>query len=292
MKRLLLLACTLLWPSIASAQRIAYGGDVLATSRYEWRGTTRRNGWVLQPNGYVSLGKDGWWLAGGLWTSIELTRPDSSWEPTTGRRWFGEVDVWLEFSHGGEVARVSAGGAHYGLNPGRDSASAYPLRSSTEVFGRLTINHLGWIAPLFQRLTPEFAIHAQSNELSRSYAEGALTVRVPLWTGVLFPVHSIFLRASAGYNLGQDSTMETKAWYFKETGRTHVEVSAGTTIGALDIGWISAYVRPEVHYLSGRDPIALREDRVDMPSDGKRWTLVLSISVTGPRCQPARAICR
>src|SRR5712691_4037331 len=58
-------------PSPAYAQ-VYLGLDATLSSPYVWRGLTRANGWVVQPEAFVSLKAGGGFLSGGVWASYEL----------------------------------------------------------------------------------------------------------------------------------------------------------------------------------------------------------------------------
>src|SRR5256885_13528373 len=58
-------------PSRACAQ-VYLGLDATLSSPYVWRGVTRANGWVVQPEGFISLKAGGGFLSGGVWASYEL----------------------------------------------------------------------------------------------------------------------------------------------------------------------------------------------------------------------------
>ena len=60
-------------PSPACAQGYL-GLDATLSSPYVWRGVTRANGWVAQPEGFVSVKAGGGFLAAGAWASYELGR--------------------------------------------------------------------------------------------------------------------------------------------------------------------------------------------------------------------------
>src|SRR5439155_22270112 len=60
-------------PGPAGAQGYL-GLDATLSSPYVWRGVTRANGWVAQPEGFVSVKAGGGFLAAGAWASYELGR--------------------------------------------------------------------------------------------------------------------------------------------------------------------------------------------------------------------------
>src|SRR5438552_15751488 len=58
-------------PSPACAQ-VYLGLDATLSSPYVWRGVTRANGWVVQPEAFVSLKGGGGFLSGRAWGRYEL----------------------------------------------------------------------------------------------------------------------------------------------------------------------------------------------------------------------------
>src|SRR2546422_9542097 len=82
-------------PSPACAQ--AYLGlDATLSSPYVWRGVTRANGWVVQPEAFVSLKAGGGFLSGGAWASYELKNagPNDLSGLGTGNAGLAELNYW------------------------------------------------------------------------------------------------------------------------------------------------------------------------------------------------------
>src|SRR3989441_13183217 len=82
-------------PSPACAQ-VYLGLDATLTSPYVWRGLTRANGWVVQPEGFVSLKAGGGLLSGGVWAGYELGNagPNDLSDLGTGGARPAEPDFW------------------------------------------------------------------------------------------------------------------------------------------------------------------------------------------------------
>ena len=82
-------------PSGVYAQ--AYLGlDATLSSPYVWRGVTRANGWVVQPEAFVSLKAGGGFLSGGAWASYELGNagPNDLSDLGTGNAGLAELNYW------------------------------------------------------------------------------------------------------------------------------------------------------------------------------------------------------
>ena len=205
----------------------------------------------MQPDMFIGLGRDKW-LATGVWTYIELGAPGLGTNDLGyGRRWFGEVNLWAEGSVPLGPLRFTLGGVRYWLRPDSDSTALYTLKSTHEAYARAALFDLGRWVPALSRLVPQVTVFHDFGQVKGAYAEGAMTIQVPLWAGVLFPVHSLLITGTFGYNFGQhaDVRAPNDTWYFRERGLTHLDLSAGFTFGAL-----TAYLHPEVHFQIGRDP--------------------------------------
>ena len=271
----------LLAGSIEAQTAARYGGNVTFASRYEWRGVTRRNAAVVHPELFLSYGRDSW-IAVGAWTNLEL-RGDAS-SPGylgSGRRWFGELNVWSEGSVLAGPIRVAVGGARYWLRPGPDSSAVYTLANFNELYGRVT----GWG---FGRLVPEVAVYRDFGDSEGTYGEASLTWRIPFWIGVLAPLHSILFTGRIGASLTEPP--DPSRWYFEEKGVTHADFSLGTALGDLGpIGPFTFFLHPELHYQIGYDP-ATESSSLGVVNN-RRWWMRLGIGLTGPTCRPDRQIC-
>lgn len=110
-----LLALLLGTPGPAAAQFRA-GADALVASSYVFRGVTRTNGYVLQPDAYVAYGLGGaGWLTAGVWGNVELERSgdrDISDRPY-GTSGLGERDAWVQLTRGFGAFDVTAGWIGY-----------------------------------------------------------------------------------------------------------------------------------------------------------------------------------
>jgi hypothetical protein len=126
-----------------------------------------------------------------------------------------------------------------------------------------------------------------------AYLEGGLTVRVPVWTGMVVPIGSLFLGAVVGYSAGQEinATDPTETAHFAEDGVTHIDVSADLTVGYLEIGPLNGALNIEFHLQRNRDPATKVIDGAGNTGNVIPWFGV-TLTVLGPRCRPTRAICR
>jgi len=72
------------------------GLDATLTSPYVWRGITRANGWVAQPEGFLSAKAGGGFLSAGAWASYELgaAGPNDLSDLGAGQAGLAELDYW------------------------------------------------------------------------------------------------------------------------------------------------------------------------------------------------------
>ena len=96
-------------PSPACGQ-VYLGLDAALTSPYVWRGVTRANGWVVQPECFTSVRTGDGFLSGGAWASYE-TPPRQPRRPVGSRPWPARARRAGLLGAGELVARSDAGGA-------------------------------------------------------------------------------------------------------------------------------------------------------------------------------------
>ncbi len=289
----------LVWLAVANPTEaqdlLRYGGNLTFAARREWRGITRRDGPVMQPEVFASYGRDNW-LAIGAGTIFEL-RGDRA-APTylgSGRRSFGEVDFWAEASVSTVPFRLSAGWVYRIWNVGKNVRWVQPARNSLrlETFDGTQELFLRVAAPGLGRFVPQVTVFKDVGQVDGSYLEYSFVLRVPFWAGVILPAHSILLSAKAGHSVGQHSVITDPRIpkYFEHGGITHWDLSLGTTFGEFGpIGPATFFLHPELHYQIGRDPIARTGSAGIAPKP--RWWFRLGIGWSAPACRPDRRICR
>src|SRR2546427_12601549 len=101
-------------PSSARAQ-VYLGLDATLSSPYVWRGVTRANGWVVQPEGFVSLKAGGGFLSGGAWASYDLGNagPNDLSDLGTGRPGLAELNYWGQATWSRGLVHAALGGIRY-----------------------------------------------------------------------------------------------------------------------------------------------------------------------------------
>ena len=169
------------------------GGDLTMATRYEWRGLTRHDGVVWQPQVYATRRFDRWRLSAGTWTVVQAAGPEAPFGVGLGDNWFGEVSPWLEAGSAVGALEVSGGWTGYFYRGGAQPTPS--PRSTSEVYARITTLELPVVVP---RATLWYDI----GRYDGAYLETALSVRVPLWAAVKIPVGSLVLGGTLGWNLG------------------------------------------------------------------------------------------
>jgi len=219
-----LLACMAPAPALGQYA----GADVELASRYVWRGVTRVNHPVIQPQAFVGFRTgDAFWTAG-IWADYE------PWEARTrdlsdrgfDDRGFGEVNLWLEHSRVIEHMEVTVGATHYlypGDGPGAGRTSA---DNTTELYGSVQ-----W-RPSY--LSPKLAGWWDVDRVNGWYFEGSVSVPVMAAPQVRpsQPFVGLFLGALAGLSAGQgiDASDPGELANFRENGFTHLDLSASINI--------------------------------------------------------------
>lgn len=195
----------------AAAQvRLPWGADLVTWSRYEWRGITRRNAWVAQPDLFGGLAVGNFHLTAGGWVNFEFTVADTLIPAAIGLgRRIGEWNAWLEGQFHFRRGELAGGITTYHFLD-RSAAAAFgnTVFNTWELYGRVE----GRPGPLAFRL----AAWLDVDDVDGAYFEPSATYRIPLLPlqPVGVPVIDIGLRA--GWNAGQR--------YFASDGLTHVEL--------------------------------------------------------------------
>jgi hypothetical protein len=258
------------------------GGDLTLSTRYQWRGLTRHDGVVWQPQLYATRRFDGWRLSAGTWSVIQAEEDEPPFGLGLGGNWFGEVSPWLEA--GVALGDLDLSGGWTGYFYRADPRLTPSPHSTSEVYARLTTLALPVVVP---RATLWYDVGGYTG----GYLETGLSLRVPLWAAVKIPVGSLVLDGNLGWNLGQDVAPDGtgELGHFAETGLTHVDLSAGLASGLIPAGPFDSWLRLELHYQVNEDPFT-RLAGQSLPRDHLTW-LAISTSLLAPRCRPHRGIC-
>ena len=246
--------------------RVGYGVDLDFANRYVWRGITRTNGPVLQPQAHAELLFGGCGLSAGVWGNDELGNSGvaeaSDFAP--GVHGVGEVDYWLQYSRSSYGIDWALGGLRYDFN-GRVPGTTLPRKSTTELYGRIQLSR--------RYLSPTISLWQDVDQVKGAFLDGSLTV--PVFANPLrLPFIAIYLSLSGGASLGQERKQSdtTAAYNFLRRGFTSADLALGTRVviptpaGALR-------ARLDAHQQFSRDPLTrhVRRELSDRPHKGRLW---------------------
>src|SRR5437764_13051348 len=199
-------------PSGVHAQ--AYLGlDATLSSPYVWRGVTRANGWVVQPEAFVSLKAGGGFLSGGAWASYELgaAGPNDTSDLGAGRAGLAELDYWGQANWSLGLFQASLGGIRYTFRGTAPTAGRTRADNTTELYVDVRATS--------KYIVPAVALWLDVDRVRGAYLEASATV--PLLANPLAPPFiALITRVAVGYTLGQEDA------YFTRAGATHVDLSA------------------------------------------------------------------
>jgi hypothetical protein len=203
-------------PSPARAQ-VYLGLDATVSSPYVWRGVTRANGSVVQPEGFVSLKAGGGFLSGGAWASYELGKagPDDRSDLGTGGAGLAELNYWGQASWSLGPMQAALGGIRYTFRGTAPAAGRTRADNTTELYVDV---HAG-----SKYFVPGVAVWLDVDRVRGAYIEGSVTV--PLLANPLAePFVGVITRAALGYTLGQEGA------YFARAGVTHVDLAVSSDV--------------------------------------------------------------
>jgi hypothetical protein len=269
-----LLPLALLSTTLIAARTEAqqFGLDATAATRHVWRGITRKNGYVAQADGYVTLRYRDLWVTAGAWTNLELERSGSSdlTDRGTGRWGFTELDYWLEASLPWEGIESSLGYTAYTFitprpSPGRGSAS-----NTRELYGRVGLR---WLY-----LSPRVTAYWDIDRVDGLYLEADVSLPV-LANPVGRRFWSLFLGARAGFNVSQgpDPSEPSELAHFAGRGFTHLDLSAAIHLNS---PVLPAGTHATLHVQLNRD--AATERGGTGPSDRRPRTVWLALTTSLP----------
>ena len=203
-------------PSPASAQ-VYLGLDATLSSPYVWRGVTRANGWVVQPEGFLGLKAGGGFLSGGAWASYELgsAGPNDLSDLGTGGAGLAELNYWGQGTWSLGLVQAALGGIHYTFRGTAPSAGRTRADNTTELYVELRGTS--------KYVVPGLALWLDVDRVHGAYVEGSVTV--PLLANPLAkPFVALITRATVGYTVGQEGA------YFARAGVTHVDFAASSDV--------------------------------------------------------------
>ena len=261
-------------PSGVHAQ--AYLGlDATLSSPYVWRGVTRANGWVVQPEAFVSLKAGGGFLSGGAWASYELGNagPNDLSDLGTGNAGLAELNYWGQANWSLGLLQASLGGIRYTFRGTAPTAGRTRADNTTELYVDLRGTS--------KYVVPGLALWLDVDRVQVAYLEGSVTVPV-LANPLAAPFIVLITRDAVGYTLGQDVNSEdpSQGAYFARAGVTHLDLAVSTDVTLRPLR-MPTVLRLEGHVQFSTDnatrPISARPS--DAGRSGKLWA-ALSLRLT------------
>jgi len=264
-------------PADLEAQaRAAAAADATVSSRYVWRGLTRRNGWVLQPN----LVAGALWGSGsvsvGAWANIELARARPASQDLGLGDHFGEWNLWLQIERTlalvGAPLHLAVGYNRYFVDRTEAAARGVIALNTGELYvdGRWRLGDL----------EPRATLWYDPEEVKGAYGELGVGYRLPVFP---LAVPSLYAEMLYGFSWGQaiDEGDPTAAAYFAENGLTHIDFSVEAQI-YLPVPIISLqdlYATPFLHFQVNLDEATRRASRARDDADrGNVWWGGVSLS--------------
>ena len=263
-------------PSPACAQ-VYLGLDATLSSPYVWRGVTRANGSVVQPEGFVSLKAGGGFLSGGVWASYELASagPNALSDLGTGGAGLAELNYWGQAAWSLGLVQAALGGIRYTFRGTAPTAGRTRADNTTELY----VDFRG----TSKYVVPGVAVWLDVDRVRGSYIEGSVTV--PLLANPLAaPFFGLITRAAVGYTLGQDVNTEdpSQGAYFARAGVTHMDFAVSTDVTLRPLR-VPTVLRFEGHLQFSTDdatrPTSARPS--DARRSGKLWA-ALAVRLSPP----------
>jgi hypothetical protein len=261
------LALLLLHQALDAHAQVHLGADVAFSTKYVWRGITRADNLVIQPDVYVAMVPGQGFLTFGGWANLDPLGADEygagDVEVADGR--VRDFDLWAEYSTSSRTVDAALGWVRYDFDGNRSVEPGSAGLITNEVYGRLQLTS----APL----DPKLAVWYDVDKVKGAYIEGSLDLRVPLLPLRLGPLTSIHLAGLLGWSVGQEvnDARPSEAAHFAERGLTHIDLSL----------WSSFFVAKEwsvtpVFHFQINDDEATRRT-ADTPaggSDTKLWFIL------------------
>jgi len=253
------------------------GLDATLSSPYVWRGVTRANGWVVQPEGFVSLKAGGGFLSGGAWASYELgsAGPNDLSDLGTGNAGLAELNYWGQATWSLGLVHAALGGIRYTFRGTAPTAGRTRADNTTELYVDLRGTS--------KYVVPGVAVWLDVDRVQGAYIEGSVTVPV-LANPLAAPFLVLITRAAVGYTLGQDVNTQDPAQgaYFARAGVTHVDFAASTDVTLRPLH-VPTVLRLEGHVQFSTDdatrPSSARPS--DARRSGKLW-VALALRLSPP----------
>jgi hypothetical protein len=261
--------------AVTARSQVDVGADLTLTSPFVWRGLTRANGWVLQPEAYVAVGAVGGFVAAGQWWNYNLTAGGGGRLSDLGPGGSGlaEINRWVQYSRRSGPWDFTLGVVRYAYRGTNPAFGRTPQANTSEAYASVRASS--------KYLAPALAAYYDFDRLHGTYVE--LSGAVPIFgSPVRVPSFWIILGGLAGYSVGQEVSVAspTRVGNFARSGFTHVDLSAAAG-GPLSL-FTGTEWQVEGHLLFNQDPFTRRTSADPRDADRSlRFVFKTSVRWTG-----------
>ena len=260
-------------PCTLEAQlRASAAADLTVSSRYVWRGITRRNDWVLQPDLAVGVAWPKGSLALGGWANFELSEAEPEDTEVGLGQPFGELNFWAQFEYLAGPFDVGVGYMRYLVDEGAAAEVGTTVFNTSELY----LDARYRLADLEPRAT----LWVDVDDVEGAYFEASVAYRLPV---IPIAVPSLYLKMLYGFSWGQAVSEDDpeQGAYFAENGLTHIDFSAETQIYLpVPVGPLKRmYAAPALHFQVNKDGATRRVSRDPSDADrGNFWWFSIALS--------------
>ncbi|UCF19027.1 MAG: hypothetical protein JSU87_14010 [Gemmatimonadota bacterium] len=258
--------------ALEAQMRVSAAADVATNSRYVWRGITRRNDWVLQPDLAVGTTWPRSSLAIGGWANFEVSEADPEGTEVGLGQPFGEMNLWAQFEYLAGPFGIGVGYMRYFVDEGAAADVGTTVFNTTELYLDTRYRVGG--------LEPRATLWVDVDDVEGAYFEASVAYRLPV---IPIAVPSLYLKMLYGFSWGQAVSEDDpeQGAYFGENGLTHIDFSAETQIYLpVPIGPLKRlYAVPALHFQVNKDDATQRVSRdPDDAGRGSFWWFGVALS--------------
>ena len=260
-------------PRALEAQlRPSAAADLTVSSRYAWRGITRRNDWVLQPDLAVGASWPKGSFAVGGWANYELSEAEPEGTEVGLGQPFGEVNFWAQVEYLAGPFDIGAGYMRYFIDDGAAAEVGTTVFNTSELYLDARYRLVD--------LEPRATLWVDVDDVKGAYFEASVAYRLPV---IPIAVPSLYLRMLYGFSWGQAVNEDDpeQGAYFAENGLTHIDFSAETQIYLpVPVGPLKRmYAVPALHFQVNKDGTTRRVSRDPRDADrGSFWWFSIALS--------------
>lgn len=271
LRQRILISTLLVWPGVwgtpASAQ-LYTGVDVTLSSRYVWRGLTRVNHWVMQPEMYLGMRVAGGFVSTGVWANDELHQAQTGdlSDLGPGASGWGEFSYWADYTRGLGIVDASVAFLRYSYRGKLSGVGRTSAANTSEVYGSIRLSS--------KYLAPKLALYFDVDRVRGAYIEGSGTIPV-LGNPLGAPFWALYVQGLVGYSLGQEvnPARSSEGANFANDGFTHLDLSLSGNVTPILAG-APTTVHLEGHLQFNRDDLTRRTNATGGNASAKTWLAV------------------